>query len=201
MASLSVSTVLLGCTVEREAPKAKETKQETVTESEQKIYCDNYQCGSDEFTKEARVTKPGKLEYFEFSPRGRIANGKGFVHQTESAEMYFRPGNQPSETKKVSFDEMWTFEYYADMDMNKRRSSADPLGEISFVYWNAGRFVLSLQYALAEVSEMPTRVLKDAKPTDVDRFTYRQIRGHWFILDSVNDRVAFEKTFELSSKR
>jgi hypothetical protein len=112
--------------------------------------------------------------------------------------MYFRPGNLPSQAATtIVFDEVWTTESYVDTDLNKRRSRSDALAEVSYAYWKDGRFVLALHYASADPQLMPVRVLSStASPSEIDKFTYKQISGNWFILDSIDDRVSFEHLFQ-----
>ena len=88
---------------------------------------------------------------------------------------------------------MWVTKVYADMDFNNRRSRADELADVSYDYWKAGNFVVTLVYSAADLTYVPmTLLLKDGKPSPQEEFTYKEIDGEWFVLESIWDRVWFD---------
>ena len=86
------------------------------------------------------------------------------------------------------------------MDFNNRRTAGDELASVNFIYWKAGRFLLSLSDAAADLKYVPPAVLGGSKQTSpLESFVYKNIKGEWFVLDQVFDRIRFDsevKEFE-----
>ena len=114
-----------------------------------------------------------------------------------SLAMYYRPHTKPNTLPhEVKYDEVWIERFYLDVDLDNldnQRSANDPLTGISYAYWKDGRFVVGLNYFLADVLLVPlTLMLKDGDPSQVERFAYKSIKGKWFVLTQVEDRAWFD---------
>jgi len=172
--------------------------------NEAAVLCKIWSCGSDPMSELTKKNGVGRISYFGFSPRGTMAPGyqvKGY----KGLAMYYRPHTKPDDLPhEVEYDEVWTERFYISIDPNSReteRFANDPLSGVSYAYWKDGRFVLGLNYFLADILLVPlTLMLKDGDPSQLERFAYKLIKGKWFVLTQVEDRAWFDATAQELAK-
>jgi len=165
--------------------------------NEAAVLCKIWSCGSDPMSELTKKNGVGRISYFGFSPRGSMAPGFEIMEYYNRLAMYHRPHTKPDELPhEMEYDEVWTERFYISIDPNSReteRSTDDKLAGISYAYWKDGRFVLGLNYFLADVLQVPlTLMLKDGDPSQLERFAYKLINGKWFVLTQVEDRAWFD---------
>ena len=158
---------------------------------EQKGLCRISTCDTDSMHKREIRNDICDVSYYQFLPRGRLTPRIKFP----TKEMFFRPGkafgisdfslNKPgNDPIRSDCDEVWIETSY----VNPRE-----VVDITYTYWKHGEFVVSLSFAAADLSFLPTELLSNpGNDSDLVNFVYRQMKGEWFVLDSVRDRIWFK---------
>ena len=163
---------------------------------EQDLLCRIHTCDPDPLIDVVKRQEVGRIKFYTISPKGRM--GKGIrLRGTSGLIMYNRPINNVGENPQyLDYDEVEVMKVYADMDFTNRRSGADELADVSYTYWKAGDFVVILVYAAADLQYVPTTLRRGEKPSPQEEFTYKEIDGEWYVLESIWDRVWFDAAVE-----
>jgi hypothetical protein len=160
---------------------------------EKELYCRIYSCKPDPSVNQTKKMDNGRIQYFEFLPRGLIVRGlplKGAMLYEMFNREITKPGNEP---KTVEYDEIWFEEVYADLNMDKKLIPSE-LSDVCYTYWKNDHFVLYINYACANAAYVPLSVkINEGKPSAIEQFSYSNIKGEWFVVDSIGDRLWFEE--------